>query len=211
VPAAPTVPLPEPLPPAPPPVLPTPAPGVSEDPPPTPEAPPLSPEPETPREPEATPPPAGGEGAPPGFQFSPPEEKRAEEHADRLRADPGNAALHGYPEDLVKSVAASVALESGLRPLVIVFYDDTSRASHLQAAEFLPLLVRRRDRLDVLLIDVAASARWTAAERKLVRKYYGGYVPTTIALTADRRPLLHQYHRISAAVLEAALDAPPPR
>ena len=170
-------------------------------PPPAPEIPPAAPatEPGTP------------DGGKEGFQFSPPEEKRAAEHADRLRANPGNAALHGYPDDVLHRADAATALEPGHRPVAIVFYDDTSRASNLQAAELLPLLVKMRERVDAVPVDVSTSAKWTPAERKLVRTYYMSYVPTTVVLSADRKPLLLQFQRVSAAVVAAALETPTQR
>jgi hypothetical protein len=143
------------------------------------------------------------------FAFTPPDEKRAQAHADRLRASPSDAALQGYPTDLVTRVAAEVALSPGAKPVIVLFYADNARSSHLQAAELLPLLVKKRATVDVLPVDVSteAQAKWTAAEKKLVRTYYLSYVPTTVVLAPDRKPLLLQYQRVAAAVVEAALPS----
>jgi N-methylhydantoinase A/oxoprolinase/acetone carboxylase beta subunit len=135
----------------------------------------------------------------------------AREHADRLLAAPQDPSLGGYPDAVVTKASAAVALESGHKPVVLLFYDDTARASNLQAAEFLPVLAKHADRVDVVAIDLSAAARWTAEERKLVKSYYGAYVPTTVVLSADRKPRLLKYQRITAAVLEAALDRELPR
>jgi hypothetical protein len=158
------------------------------------------------REPEAVAPDKPGE-----MVFTPPAELQARAHADRLRAAPGDAALTGYPTDVVQRALADVALQPGAKPVVVLFYADNARASHLQASELLPMLVRWREKIDVVPVDVsaAAQARWTAAERKLVRSYYLSYVPTTVVLSAERKPLLLQYQRVSAAMVEAALSAPP--
>jgi hypothetical protein len=145
---------------------------------------------------------------PDGFEFTPPDQKRAQAHADRLRAAPTDAALKGYPADLVPRARPEVALEPASKPVVVLFYDDGARASNLQAAELLPLLVRLRASIDVVPIDVAASSTLSAAEKKLVRTYYMAYVPTTVVLGPNRKPILLQYQRVSAAVVEAALSAP---
>jgi hypothetical protein len=144
---------------------------------------------------------------PEGFEFTPPDAKRAQAHADRLRASPTDATLKGYPTDLVPRARAEVALEPGTKPVLILFYDDSARASNLQAAELLPLLVSQRDRVDIVPIDVAAASTLTPAEKKLVRKFYMAYVPTTVLLAGDagRKPILLHYQRVSAAVVGAAL------
>jgi hypothetical protein len=143
--------------------------------------------------------------------FTPPAERQAQAHADRLRASPGDAALTGYPADIVTRASADVALAPGAKPVVVLFYADNARASHLQAAELLPLLVRWREKIDVVPVDVSAGAqpRWTPSERKLVRSYYLSYVPTTVVLSTERKFLMLQYQRVSAPMVEAALSAPP--
>jgi hypothetical protein len=145
------------------------------------------------------------------FAFTPPDEKRAQAHADRLRASPGDAALEGYPADLVPRSAADVALSPGAKPVIVIFYADNARASHRQAAELLPLLVKRRASVDVVPVDVSteAQAKWSAAEKKLVRTYYLSYVPTTVVLSPDRKPALLQYQQVTAAVVDAALATSP--
>jgi hypothetical protein len=156
------------------------------------------------------PPPEGRPGA--GFTF--PGEttggtaaERARAHADRLLASPDDARLRGYPESVVARADAQVATDNGHRPVVLLFYDDTARASNLQAAEFLPVLAKYAGLVDVVAVDVAASAKWTPAERKLVRNYYVAYVPTTVVLAPDRsKPLMIKYQRIGGAVLDAVLE-----
>jgi hypothetical protein len=129
-----------------------------------------------------------------------------EEHARRLAAAPGDPSVHPYPPQLVPPADASVVLGRGHRPVVVLFYDPASRASDLQASEFLPVLSRLSGRVDVVPIDVKASARWTADERQVVRKYYMAVVPSTVVLTADRSPELLKFQRISAAELETSLE-----
>ena len=131
------------------------------------------------------------------------------EHADRLRAQPSDASLQGYPEDLVRRADAGVALEGGSKPVLVLFYDNSARASHLQAAELLPLLVRLADRVDVVPVDVAAASTLSEPQKRLVRRYYMAYVPTTVLLAADatRKPLMVQYQRVSAQAVEAAVKA----
>lgn len=131
--------------------------------------------------------------------------KDAKEHARRLLASPGNPKLAAYPAGLLTRADPAVALESGHRPVVLLFYDNASRSSDLQAAEFLPLLVGYTNRVDVIPIDVNASNAWSAAERKLVLKYYMSVVPTTVVLAANRSPLLLKFQRISAGTLETIL------
>lgn len=130
----------------------------------------------------------------------------AKKHALELLASPGDRRVEGYPVRIVGRADASVALERGHRPIVLLFYDDSSRSSDLQAAEFLPVLVEFADRVEVVPVNVEASNTWTPAERKLVRRYYMSVVPTTVVLAADRRPLLLKFQRISAATLEASLE-----
>jgi hypothetical protein len=130
-----------------------------------------------------------------------------ETHVRRLLASPGDARVAPYPPAIVPAADAALALQArGHRPVVILFADPASRASDLQAAEFLPVLVRFGDRVDVLPIDVTAKQRWTDDERKLVRRYYMAVVPTTVVLGTDRRPLLLEYQRITSAALETVLE-----
>ena len=172
--------------------------------------------------PDAYPPPgAGPDASPPlaparpdagAMRFETPGAVRADEHVRRLLAAPGDAKVPGYPPTVIRHADPGVASERGLRPVVLLFYDDASRASDLQAAEFLPVLVRYADRIDVVPIDISSSTSWSKAERKLVRTYYMASVPTTVVLGADRRPLLLKFQRIDGATLEAKLEANlPPR
>jgi hypothetical protein len=130
----------------------------------------------------------------------------AAEHARRLLASPRDPRITAYPARIVPRADASVALSPGHRPVVLLFYDDTSSTSDQQAAEFLPMLVRYADRVDVVPVDVGASTDWTPEERKLVRTYYMAVVPTTVVLYADRRPVLLKFQRIAAPALQTALD-----
>ena len=132
--------------------------------------------------------------------------KDAKEHARRLLQAPGSPKVMGYPPGILSRTDASVGLEKGHRPAVLLFYDNASRSSDLQAAEFLPLLVTYADRVDMIPIDVNASNAWTPAERKLIRKYYMAVVPTTVVLAGDRSPLMLKFQRISAGTLEAILE-----
>jgi len=131
---------------------------------------------------------------------------RAQRHAARLRSAPGQAGVPGYPTDLIVGADADRVLSPGLKPCVILFYDNASKASDLQAAAFLPLLVRRHAAIDVVLIDVGTKARWSDAQKRVVRTYYNFYVPTTVVLAPNRAPIKSWYSRIKAADLERAID-----
>jgi hypothetical protein len=139
--------------------------------------------------------------------FTPPVGVALEDHARRLLASPGDRRVPGYPRSLLARADAGVAFGPGLRPVVIVFYDDGSRTSDLQAATFLPVLGRYADRVDLVAIDVTAADAWTPDERRLVRRFYMASVPATVVLDARRRPHLLKYQRIGAAALETALEA----
>ena len=176
--------------------LPPPPPGVPGVPP------SYEPPPSAPTAPEA--PPATGPGGEMRYPEAPPVELEA--HVRKLLGNPGDPRLPGYPARLLPRADAEVALDAGRRPVAILFYDDGAKASALQAAEFLPVLRRYADRIDMVPIDVKASASWSDAERQLVKTYYMAVVPTTVVLSADRRPLLLQFQRISAATLEATFE-----
>ena len=206
------------LPPAGPPALPTSSGPAVEPPPPVAAAPPApaplvgpppSAEPFDAGEPGAS---VGGDPLAPATSDAPmtfdrtPEDKTIGAHVRRLLASPGDAAVRQYPASLVPPARADVALEPGLKPVVILFYDDGSRASALEAAELLPVLERFQGRVDVVPVDVAASNQWTDAERGLVKTYYMATVPTTVVLAADRKPLLLKFQRIDGATLEARLE-----
>jgi hypothetical protein len=140
------------------------------------------------------------------MRFEQNEQVRLETHIRKLMAAPGSPTIQAYPEDLVAPSDAAVALERAHRPVVILFYDDRSKASDLQAADFIPVLRRFGTQIDVVPIDVTAADSWDDAERKLVRTYYMATVPTTVVLSADRRPLLLKFQRIDGAALEAKLE-----
>jgi hypothetical protein len=124
----------------------------------------------------------------------------------KLAASPGDPALAPYPPALVPPADASVALQRGHRPVVILFYDPSSRASDLQAAEFLPLLVRMAGQIDVVPVNVKASSRWTSDELQVIKKFYMAVVPSTVVLNADRSPELLKFQRISSAELQTSLE-----
>jgi len=138
--------------------------------------------------------------------FTPPEVVRAQRHAARLRSAPGQAGVAGYPTDVLVGADADRVLATGLKPCIILFYDNASKASDLQAAEFLPLLVRRHAQIDVVLVDVGTKARWTDAEKRVVRTYYNFYVPTTVVLAPNRAPIKSWYSRIKSRDLERAIE-----
>ncbi|MFV1959071.1 MAG: hypothetical protein ACC662_06620 [Planctomycetota bacterium] len=140
------------------------------------------------------------------MRFDVPKTPNREEHVRRLLASPGDSDVHGYPRALVPRADASVALGRGVKPVVLLFYDDGAKASDLQAAAFLPVLARYADRVDVVPIDVEAAPSWSPAERNLVHTYYMASVPTTVVLSSERRPLLLKFQRIDAATLEAKLE-----
>jgi hypothetical protein len=141
------------------------------------------------------------------MRFPQPVAERLDTHVRRLLASPGDPRVKAYPPGLILRADASLALEPrGHRPVVILFTDPASRASDLQAAEFLPVLMRYQDRIDAIPIDVSAKNAWTDAERKVVRRFYMSVVPTTVVLGADRRPLLLEYQRITAAALDTVIE-----
>ncbi len=148
----------------------------------------------------------GGDAPRPGMSFTPPLGYTAKQHVDRLRSNPGDARVPGYPSDIVPSAKAETVLSSGHRPVVLIFYDNTSKASDLQAADFLPVLIRRKSEVDLVFVDVNAGANWNKAQKTVVRTYYNFYVPTTVVLAANRAPVKSWYSRIKAADLERAID-----
>ncbi len=143
-----------------------------------------------------------------GFTFTAPDALEANTHAEKLRASPGKADLPGYPTNLVERAAPKTALEPGHRPVVIVFYDNSSRASDLQAADILPVLVDHKEEIDVVLIDMNRTAERSDEEQRVVKPYYPGSVPATVVLSARRAPVKLWFQRTSGNALEAAiLDA----
>ena len=220
--APPTPPAPSapPAPPAPP--VPAALPPVPVDPAPTAPAPaPLVPERPAPRgeivpaptaapapKPEETTGPVDGRGVDrrdPGFVFSGTEsrEKRVAAHVAALKREDDTSPC--WPKDLVKSVPAAKALAKGDRPLVLIFYDDTARASRLSAAELWPVVLEIEDRVDLCVVDLTpGTSRPTDEEKLLVRHYYLGYVPTTVVLTSERATRLMKSERVSPTLLKAA-------
>ncbi|MDA1195922.1 MAG: hypothetical protein O2894_12150, partial [Planctomycetota bacterium] len=149
---------------------------------------------------------SAGEPERKGPVFSSPEGHTARAHAARLQSAPGDPSVPGYPRDLVPSAPAGRVLSPGVKPCVIIFYDDSVKASDLQAAAYLELLVNRRSAIDLVVIDVGPKARWDEDQKRVVRTYFNFYVPTTVVLTASRAPVKSWYSRVEASALEAALD-----
>ena len=141
-----------------------------------------------------------------GVSFTPPSDYSARAHVQRLKSAPGDAKVPGYPSDLVPSAPAARVLSPGTKPCVVIFYDNASKASDLQAATYLELLVRRRQDVDIVLVDVGTKAVWDADQKRVVRTYYNHYVPTTVVLTAARAPVKSWYSRVAAAALDNAID-----
>jgi hypothetical protein len=90
--------------------------------------------------------------------------------------------------------------------VLVVFYDDTARASRLAAADLWPVVLDVEDRAGLVLVDLTPGKKFTADERTLVRRYYLGYVPTTVVLSADRSIRLLKSERVDPAVVRAAID-----
>jgi len=61
-------------------------------------------------------------------------------------------------------------------------------------------------RVDLVLVDLTPGPRraLTDDERRLVRRYYLGYVPTTVVLSSDRTPRLLKSERVEPALVRAA-------
>jgi len=140
-------------------------------------------------------------------RFSAPRDRRVEAHVRALRARPDDTDLPCWPRDLIDPAPASRALEKGARPCLVVFYDETARASRLAAADLWPVVLELEARVDVVLVDLTPGTRRkpTDEERKLTRKYYLGYVPTTVVLTSERAPRLLKSERVDAALVRAAI------
>ncbi len=127
-------------------------------------------------------------------------------HVQRLRQSPGDPRVAGYPSSIVPTADARTVLERGTKPVVIVFFDDSSKASDLQAADFLPVLVRRARDIDVVAIDIGVRAQWNTYQKQIVHAYYMGFVPTTTVLTARREPVKSWYQRVSGEQLDRAIE-----
>jgi hypothetical protein len=107
------------------------------------------------------------------------------DHVAALRAKP-DVARPAWPKELAKTVPAGTALENGTRPVLIVIYDDTSRASRLGAADLWPVVLEIESRIDLVLLDLTPGRRLDKDEERLVNRYYNGYVPATVLLGSNR-------------------------
>ena len=152
-----------------------------------------------------TPEPTGADR--PGFAFTAPREKKVAEHVAALRRE-SSVTVPCWPKDLVKTVPAATALSKGDRPVLVIFYDDTARASRLSAAELWPVVLEIESRVDLVLVDLTPGSSRPLAddERRLVRRYYLGYVPTTVVLSSDRTARLLKSERVDPAVVRAAAN-----
>jgi hypothetical protein len=133
-------------------------------------------------------------------------DEKVRKHVLALRANPDDAGLPCWPKDLARTVPASSAREKGVRPILLIFYDDTARASRLAAADLWPVVLDVESRVDIVLVDLTPGAGHPVSddERKLVRRYYTGYVPTTVVLTSERSPRLLKSERVEPALVRAA-------
>ena len=109
---------------------------------------------------------------------------------------------------MVRTAPASTAFAKGDRPVLVVFYDDGARASRLAAADLWPVVLALEARIDVVPVDLTPGAKraLTDDERRLFRKYYLGYVPTTVVLSPDRTLRLLKSERVDPALVRAALE-----
>jgi hypothetical protein len=138
------------------------------------------------------------------FVFATPRAKRVDELVAALRRE-GEPARAAWPGDLVRSVPAATALAKGERATIVVFHDDTARASRLAAADLWPVVLELEARVDLVLVDLTPGSRaLTDDEKGLVRKYYLGYVPTTVVLSPERAARLLKPGRVAAADVKAA-------
>lgn len=210
--------LPEPTPPAAPPGSETPrfAPPEEGTPPPAPSATspeePHAPAPEVPGSPDAAPVPATSAGTPgqpdAELRFTPPRERRVLEHVRALKANPDDVSFPCWPSDMVRTAPASTAFAKGDRPVLVVFYDDGARASRLAAADLWPVVLALEARIDFVPVDLTPGAKrgLTDDERRLFRKYYLGYVPTTVVLSPERSLRLLKSERVDPALVRAAIE-----
>jgi hypothetical protein len=137
--------------------------------------------------------------------FSTRDEKIAK-HVAALKSNPDDAGLACWPKELVRTAPASAARAKGERPVLLVFYDDTAKASRLAAADLWPVVLQVEGRVDLVLVDLTPGPGHTLTddEKKLVRRYYTGYVPTTVVLSSDRVPRLLKSERVESALVRAA-------
>jgi hypothetical protein len=144
-----------------------------------------------------------------GFQFTPPPTSRealVAAHVKALRADPEGRDRRCWPAELVRTVPAATALQKGARPALVVFYDDRAKASRLAAADLWPVVLEVESKVDLILVDLTPGGPRALSddERRLVRRYYLGYVPTTVVLGSDRVPRLLKSERVDPALVRAA-------
>jgi hypothetical protein len=152
---------------------------------------------------------AGNVGPREGFQFTAPATSRealVAAHVKALRADPEGRDRQCWPVELVRTVPAATALQKGARPALVVFYDDRAKASRLAAADLWPVVLEVESKVDLILVDLTPGGprALTDDERRLVRRYYLGYVPTTVVLGSDRVPRLLKSERVDPALVRAA-------
>jgi hypothetical protein len=159
--------------------------------------------PEFPAAPVPDEPPTGSRGT--GFEFGAPRQALVAKHVAALRANPDDAALACFPKDLARTVPAGTALAKGERPVLVLFYDDTARSSRLAAADLWPVLLEVEATVDVVLVDLTPGPRRALSddERRLVRRYYLGYVPTRSS-DVERTPRLLKSERVEPALVRAA-------
>lgn len=182
--------------------------GPVDGPPPPVAPPPVAPPPVAPApvDPPSVAPPSSVGRTPSGFEFGVPREAAVARHVVALRTNPDDASLACFPPSLLTSAPAATALQKGERPVLLLFYDEAARASRLAAADLWPVLLEVESRVDIVLIDLTPGPRRALSddERKLVRRYYLGYVPTTVVLTTERRPRLLKSERVEPALVRAA-------
>ncbi len=158
-----------------------------------------------PRPPDVTPSvtaPTGASRDVPSFGES--RAKKVERHVAALKET--GTSVPCWPKDLVQAAPASVALADGARPVLILFFDDTSTASRLGAADLWPVVLDWDAKVDVVYVDVTPGRKTTRDEDALVRRYYLGYVPATVLLASERKSvLLLKNLRVEASLLREKL------
>jgi hypothetical protein len=107
-----------------------------------------------------------------------------------------------YPERLIRRSPAGIVKEPSHRPVVIVFYDDDSKAAALQAADILPTLVEFQRDVDIVAIDMNRRAERSQDEQWVVKTYYFEIMPTTVVLSPRRAPVRLALQRIAAESLK---------
>jgi len=148
------------------------------------------------------------------FVFATSRAKRVTELVDALRREAATGAgpaspKTSWPDDLAQPVPAAKALARGERSVIVVFHDETSRASRLAAADLWPVLLDLDARFDLVLVDLTPGAKrgQSEEEKSLVRKYYLGYVPTTVVLSPERAARLLKPGRVDGSAVKSAVLA----